>query len=47
MSGTSGSVVPARRVRHEVRDGLAVMAFSAGASSAIALLCLLLVGLGK
>ncbi|HEX4189769.1 MAG TPA: hypothetical protein VHZ06_02140 [Marmoricola sp.] len=47
MSGTSGSVVPTRRVRHEVRDGLAVMAFSAGVSTSIALLCLVLVGLGK
>ncbi|MFL6108362.1 MAG: hypothetical protein ACJ72D_06550 [Marmoricola sp.] len=47
MNGITGSVTPARRVRHDVRDGLAVMAFSAAASSAIALLCLLLVGLGK
>ena len=27
---------PARRVRHEVRDGMAVIAFSAAASSALA-----------
>jgi hypothetical protein len=27
---------PARRVRHEVRDGLAVVAFSASASTALA-----------
>lgn len=28
---------PTRRVRHEVRDGMAVIAFSAAASSALAL----------
>jgi hypothetical protein len=32
-----------RRVRHEVRDGLAVVAFSATASTALALLLLVLV----
>ncbi|MCZ4500529.1 MAG: hypothetical protein JWQ74_3084 [Marmoricola sp.] len=57
MSGAAQSVTPARRARPDdhapstpcptVRDGLAVMAFSAGVSSAIALVCLLLVGLGK
>ncbi|MFL6061098.1 MAG: hypothetical protein ACJ72E_07705 [Marmoricola sp.] len=51
MSGLDGSVAGphsgSRRVRHEVRDGIAVMAFSAGVSTAIALLCLLLVGLGN
>jgi hypothetical protein len=46
MSGISGSITPTRRVRHDVRDGLAVMLFSAAASAAFAGL-LLLVGLGK
>jgi hypothetical protein len=32
-----------RRVRHEVRDGVAVVAFSATASTAVALLLLALV----
>jgi hypothetical protein len=32
-----------RRVRHEVRDGMAVVAFSASASTAVALLLLVLV----
>jgi hypothetical protein len=36
---------PARRVRHEVRDGIAVIAFSAVASSALALALLLLLRL--
>jgi hypothetical protein len=35
----------ARRVRHEVRDGLAVMAFSAAACSALAVALMLLVSL--
>ena len=43
----SGSATPARRVRHEVRDGLAVMAFSAATSVGVSALCMLLVGLGK
>jgi hypothetical protein len=43
----SGSVTPARRVRHDVRDGLAVMAFSAATSVGISALWMLLVGLGK
>jgi hypothetical protein len=34
-----------RRVRHEVRDGLAVMAFSAVACSALAVALMLLVSL--
>ena len=38
---------PTRRVRHEVRDGLAVMAFSAAASVGLAGVLLLLTGLGK
>jgi len=33
----------ARRVRHEVRDGFAVIAFSAAASSVLALTLLVLV----
>ena len=33
---------PVRRVRHEVRDGVAVVAFSAAASTALAMLLLLL-----
>ena len=36
---------PARRVRHDVRDGAVVIAFSAMASSGLALLLLLLVRL--
>lgn len=40
-------VAPVRRVRHEVRDGIAVMAFSAAASACGALLFALLAGLGK
>lgn len=47
MSGITESVTPARRVRHDVRDGLAVMAFSAGVSGALAVAMTLLVGLGK
>ena len=47
MSGASGSVTPTRRVRHDVRDGLAVMAFSAAASAAGGLLLTFLAGLGK
>jgi hypothetical protein len=33
---------PARRVRHEVRDGVAVAVFSAAASTGVALALLLL-----
>lgn len=48
MSGVAGPrVTPARRVRHEVRDGIAVMAFSAGASGLLAVLLTFLAGLGK
>ena len=36
---------PVRRVRHEVRDGVAVIAFSAAASSGLALALLLIVRL--
>ncbi|MEO7352634.1 MAG: hypothetical protein ABIR34_03130 [Marmoricola sp.] len=45
MSGST--VPPARRVRHEVRDTLAVMIFSAAASCGVALLLLVLVRLGN
>jgi hypothetical protein len=34
---------PLRRVRHEVRDGVAVIAFSAAASTALAVAILLVV----
>jgi hypothetical protein len=47
MSGVAGPVSPVRRVRHEVRDGLAVMAFSAATSAALAGVLMLLTGLGK
>jgi hypothetical protein len=55
MNGVAGPVrgpltapvTPARRVRHEVRDGLAVMAFSAATSVGLAGLLVLLAGLGK
>jgi hypothetical protein len=43
----SGSAAPVRRVRHEVRDGLAVMAFSAATSVGVSAVWMLLVGLGK
>ena len=36
---------PAKRVRHEVRDGIAVMAFSAAASSGLAAVLLLFLAL--
>jgi hypothetical protein len=42
-----GPVTPARRVRHDVRDGLAVMAFSAATSVGLAALLVLLSGLGR
>ncbi len=45
MSGST--VTPARRVRHEVRDSLAVMCFSATASCGVALLLMLVVRLGN
>ena len=38
---------PVRRVRHDLRDGLAVMAFSAATSAGLAGLLMLLTGLGK
>jgi hypothetical protein len=45
MSGSA--VTPARRVRHEVRDSVAVMIFSAASSCAVALLLMLVVRLGN
>lgn len=48
LSGTTAPAVaarPLRRVRHEVRDGAVVMAFSAVASTALAGAMLLLVTL--
>jgi hypothetical protein len=45
MSGST--VTRTRRVRHDVRDSLAVMAFSGLASCAVALLLMLLVRLGN
>ena len=44
---SQGMVTPVWRVRHEVRDSLAVMIFSALASCAVALLLLLAVRLGN
>ncbi len=41
----SGQPAAARRVRHEVRDGMAVVGFSAVASCSIALLAMLLLRL--
>jgi hypothetical protein len=43
----SQSITPARRVRHDVRDSLTVMVFSAAASSAVAVLLALLVRIGN
>jgi hypothetical protein len=44
----SGAVEPpVRRVRHDVRDGLAVMAFSAVTSVGLAAVLTILAGLGK
>ncbi len=47
MSGSTVTPAPVKRVRHEVRDSLAVMAFSATASCGLALLLLILVRLGN
>jgi hypothetical protein len=40
-------VTPARRVRHDVRDGLAVMAFSAASSVGLTVVLMMLTRLGK
>jgi hypothetical protein len=55
MNGVAGPVhgpltspqSPTRRVRHEVRDGLTLMAFSAVTSVGLAAVLTLLAGLGK
>jgi len=44
---SESTVTRARRVRHDVRDSLAVMAFSGLASCVVALLLMLLVRLGS
>ncbi len=44
---SEGTITPARRVRHEVRDSLAVMAFSAVTSCGFAILLTLLVRFGN
>jgi hypothetical protein len=46
LSGMSGMSEP-RRVRHQARDALALMAFSAAASLTVAAGLLLLAGLGR
>ena len=43
----SQSITPARRVRHELRDSVTVMVFSALASSGVAALLALVVRLGN
>jgi hypothetical protein len=40
-------VIAVRRVRHEVRDGVAVMVFSVATSVVLGLLMTFLAGLGK
>ncbi len=45
LSPVSAPYQPQRRVRQDVRDGLAVIAASAGASTAVALIATLLVKL--
>lgn len=45
FTGQLSGPPPARRVRHQVRDGAVVAAFSALASSGLALVLLLLVRL--
>jgi hypothetical protein len=45
--GLPGVITPARRVRHEMRDTLTVMAFSAAASSGVAVLLAFVVRLGN
>ena len=43
----ASSVTPARRVRHDVRDSIAVMVFSGLTSCVVALLLALVVRLGN
>lgn len=51
MSGSTSTapeaITPGRRVRHEVRDGVAVMVFSAVSSCGVALLLTLVARLGS
>ncbi len=47
MSTTTATAVPAQRVRHAVRDSLAVMAFSAITSCVFAVLLTLMVRFGN
>ncbi|MDQ4054127.1 MAG: hypothetical protein M3237_15685 [Actinomycetota bacterium] len=48
MSSTHSEASPAdRRVRHQARDAVVVMAFSAGLSSAFAVAMLLFTSLGR
>jgi hypothetical protein len=51
MSGSTSTateaITPGRRVRHEVRDGVAVMAFSLLTSCLVALLLMLVTRLGS
>ena len=47
VGAPAAGTMPVRRVRHQVRDGIAVMAFSAAASVGLAATFLLLAGIGK
>jgi hypothetical protein len=44
---SQGTITPVRRVRHEVRDSLAVMIFSAVTSCVVAILLTVLVRFGN
>ena len=46
-AGTTERVTPSRRVRHDLRDSVTVMAFSAAASCGLAVLLALAVRLGS
>ena len=47
MNVTAGGITPARRVRHDVRDSITVMAFSALASCGVAVFLAVAVRLGS
>ena len=47
VPGLTASGPPVRRVRHQARETVAVMAFSAATSVGFAMLLLLLVSLGR
>lgn len=47
MNGQHHRLQDGRRVRHEVRDGVAVMAFSAASSAVVAILLLVLTRIGQ